>query len=86
MADFAIAVNFQGDYGYKVCFVDDEDTIAAAIDKIKDQIAGVLVAPVEAGARLEMRVQGAPAPVPADVMVKQSGLMAMESVEIYRAG
>ena len=83
MADFALAVNFEGDYGFKVCFVDDEDTIAEAIKKIRGQIAGVFVKPLPAGTPFELRVQGKELPISPDLIVKNSGLISMESVEIY---
>jgi len=83
MADFVLAVNFEGDYGFKVCFVDDEDTIAEAIKKIRNQIAGVFVKPLPEETPFELRVQGEKLPISSDLLVKNSGLIFMESVEIY---
>ncbi len=86
MADFALAVNFEGDYGFKVCFVDDGDTVAEAIKKIREQIAGVFVKPLPAETLFELRVQGEKLPIAPDLIVKNSGLIFMESVEVYSAG
>ena len=45
MADFPLAINLQGDYGYKVVVVDDGATIEEVINTSVDQIVSVLVAP-----------------------------------------
>jgi len=85
MADFPLACSFQGDYGYKVLVVDDEDTIGRVIEKAVEQITGVLVAPIPDDAVLKLQVQGADEPLADDLRVKDAGLVAMESIEIYRA-
>lgn len=82
MADFPLAVNLQGDYGFKVVVVDDEDTIAAVIGKAVDQIAGVLVAPFPEDAVLKAKVHGADETLQPDITVKQANLPQMEAIDI----
>ncbi|MEQ8967862.1 MAG: toluene-4-monooxygenase system B family protein [Azospirillaceae bacterium] len=86
MADFPLACNVQGDYGYKVIVVDDGDTIATVVEKATAPIVGVLVAPFPPGTRLAARVKGAGAPLPVDTRVAASGLIPMEALEIYAEG
>lgn len=85
MADFPLTCCLEGDYGYKILVVDDEDTIATVIEKALDQIAGVLVAPPPPEAKLRLKVQGADDFLDDDISVKDAGLVAMESVQIARA-
>ena len=84
MTDFTLACNLEGDYGYKVLVVDDDDTISTVIEKVVDQIVGVLVAPFPEGTVLKLRVQGDETPLADDITVKQAELAEMEAVEIFR--
>ena len=63
MADFPLAINLQGDYGYKVVVVDDSRTVEEVINTSVDQIVGVLVAPFPEGTILRARVHGADKPL-----------------------
>ena len=83
MTDFPIACNLEGDYGYKVLVVDDDDTISTVIEKAVDQLVGVLVAPFPEGTILKLRVQGDETPLADDITIKQAELAVMEAVEIY---
>ncbi len=84
MADIPLAFNFQGDYGYKVIIVDDGDDIATVVKKASAQMIGVLIKPPPEGAVFSLRIQGADAPLPDDITVRDAGLVEMEAVEIYR--
>ncbi len=83
MAEIPLAVNLQGDYGYKVVVVDDEDTIESVIKTASDQIVGVLVAPFPEGTQLQAKVHGADEPLPQATTVKQANLLQMEAIQIY---
>lgn len=83
MADFPLACNIQGDYGYKVVVVDDEDTIETVIGKAADLIVGVLVPPFPEGTVLKARTKGSPDPLNPSDTVKKAALIEMEAIEIY---
>lgn len=83
MTELPLAVNLQGDYGFKVVVVDEEDTIAEVIQKAADQIAGVLVPPFPSGTVLKARIHGAEDPLSDDVSVKQAKLKQMEALVIF---
>ena len=86
MAEFPIVFNIQGDYGFKVTMVDEDETIDQVIRKAADQIVGVLVAPFPAGTTLCARIHGAEAPLPGGITVKQAQLIQMEALDIYPEG
>jgi len=83
MADLPLAINVQGDYGFKVVVVDDDDTIANVIQKATDQIVGVLVPPFPSGTVLQAKVHGSDDPLSDTITVKQANLMHMEAIDIY---
>ena len=83
MAEIALAVLLEGDYGYKVQVFDTGDTMAVVAEKVADQVAGVLVAPFPPEAVLRVRVQGADEPLPDSLTIADAGFAAMESVEVY---
>lgn len=82
MADFPLACNIQGDYGYKVVVVDDGDTISEVVRKATDQIVGVLVAPFPQGTKLRARVHEPERLLADDVVVKDAELVQMEAIDI----
>jgi hypothetical protein len=86
MAEFPIACNLEGDYGYKVLVVDETESVADVIQKAVDQIVGVLVAPFPPGTVLKLRLHGGDAPLADELTVKEANFAQMETVEIYRAG
>ncbi len=86
MADFPLACNLEGDYGFKVIVVDDNDTIAEVIRKTTDQIVGVLVKPFPAGTNLQARIHGSDDPLSGSVTVKEANLIQMEALDIYVGG
>ena len=83
MADFPLAINLQGDYGYKVVVVDDGATIEEVINTSVDQIVSVLVAPFPEGTVLLARVHGADNPLDNKLKVSEANFMQMEALEIY---
>ncbi len=83
MAEFPIACNLQGDYGYKVIVVDENDTISEVIAKTTDQLVGVLVAPFPEGTVLKAKLHGADDPLPDDATVKSANFVQMEAIQIY---
>ena len=83
MADFPLAINLQGDYGYKVVVVDDEATIEEVINTSVDQIVSVLVAPFPEGTVLRARVHGADDPLDNKLKVSEANFIQMEALEIY---
>lgn len=82
MSDIPLAINLQGDYGFKVVVVDDQDTISQVIDKAVEQIVGVLVAPFPDDAVLKAKVHGSDDALQPDVTVKQADLVQMEAIQI----
>ena len=83
MADFPLAINLQGDYGYKVIVVDDEVTIEEVINTSVEQIVSVLVAPFPEGTVLRARVHGADKPLDNKLKVSEADFIQMEALEIY---
>ncbi len=83
MTDFPLAINLQGDYGYKVVVVDDEATIEGVINTSVDQIVSVLVAPFPEGTVLRARVHGADEPLDNKLKVSDANFIQMEALEIY---
>ena len=83
MADFPLAINLQGDYGYKVVVVDDSRTVEEVINTCVDQIVGVLVAPFPEGTILRARVHGADEPLNNSLKIADANFIQMEALEIY---
>lgn len=83
MADFPLAVNVQGDYGYKVVVVDDNSTIEKVIATAVEQIVSVLVAPFPDGTKLRARVHGETDPLKEQLVIKDAGFIQMEALQIY---
>ena len=83
MADFPLAINLQGDYGYKVVDVDDGVAIEEVINTAVEQIVSVLVAPFPEGTVLRARVHGADKPLDNKLKVSEANFMQMEALEIY---
>jgi hypothetical protein len=83
MADFPLAINLQGDYGYKVVVVDDSRTVEEVINTCVDQIVGVLVAPFPEGTILRARVHGADEPLNNSLRIADANFIQMEALEIY---
>ena len=83
MADFPLAINLQGDYGYKVVVVDDANTIEEVINASVDQIVSVLVAPFPEGTVLRARVHGSDDPLDNSLRVADANFIQMEALQIY---
>ena len=83
MAQLPLAINVQGDYGYKVVVVDDGNTIEEVIHVAVDQIVGVLTPEFPADTVLRARLHGADSPLDNNIIVKQAGLVKMEALQIY---
>jgi hypothetical protein len=86
MADFPLAINLQGDYGYKVVVVDDDNTVEEVINTSVDQIVGVLVAPFPKGTVLRARQHDNEAPLDNSIKIKDAGFIQMEALQIYVEG
>ncbi|MFT5504790.1 MAG: hypothetical protein ACI845_001469 [Gammaproteobacteria bacterium] len=83
MAEFPLAINVQGDYGYKVIVVDDGDTIEQVINTATDQIVGILVPIFPEGTVLRARLHGSEQPIDNNIIVKDAKLMKMEALQVY---
>ena len=83
MADFPLAINLQGDYGYKVVVVDDGAAIEEVISTSVEQIVSVLVAPFPEGTGLHARIRGADEPLDNKLKVSEADFIQMEALEIY---
>ena len=83
MADFPLAINLQGDYGYKVVVVDDGVAIEEVINASVEQIVSVLVAPFPEGTVLRARVHGTDEPLDNKLKVSEADFIQMEALEIY---
>ncbi len=86
MAEFPIACNLQGDYGFKVIVVDEDDTIADVIQKTRDQLVGVLVAPFPPNTVLRARIHGAEEPLDDGTTLKGANILQMAALDIYAEG
>ncbi len=86
MAEIPIACNLQGDYGYKVIVVNEDDTIAEVIRKTTDQLVGVLVAPFPPETVLRAKIHGTDEPLADDTTVKGANIAQMAAVVIYVEG
>lgn len=82
MAEIPLAVNVQGDYGFKVVVVDEGDTIQDVIDKATSQIVGVLVAPPPSGATYKARLNGSSDILANSDTVAGLGLGHMRAIDI----
>ena len=83
MADFPLAINLQGDYGYKVVVVYDGVAIEEVINTSVEQIVSVLVAPFPEGTVLRARVHGADEPLDNKLKISEANFIQMEALEIY---
>ncbi len=83
MADFPLAINVQGDYGYKVVVVDDGCTIEKVIQTATKQIVGILVPEFPGGAVLRARLHGTDKPLDNDIAIKDMQLLQMTALQIY---
>lgn len=83
MADLPLAINVQGDYGYKVIVVDDGDTIEQVINTATDQIVGVLVPEFPEGTVLRARLHGTDQPLDNKLIVRDAKLVQMEALQVY---
>ena len=83
MADFPLAINLQGDYGYKVVVVDDGVAIEEVINTSIEQIVSVLVAPFPEGTVLRARIHGADEPLDNKLKISEANFIQMEALEIY---
>ena len=83
MADFPLAINLQGDYGYKVVIVDDENTIEDVINTSVEQIVGVLVAPFPSGTVLRARIHANETALDNNLKIKDANFIKMEALQIY---
>ncbi len=86
MAEFPIACNLQGDYGFKVIVVDEDDTIADVIQKTSDQLVGVLVAPFPPDTVLKARIHGTKESLDDDATLKSANILQMAALDIYAEG
>ena len=83
MAEFPLAINVQGDYGYKVIVVDDGDTIEQVINTASDQIVGVLVPAFPKGTVLRARLHGTDQPLDNDLIIKDAKMVQLEALQVY---
>jgi len=82
MAELPLACNVQGDYGYKIIMVEENDTISQVVDKALAGVIGYLVAPFPEGTAFQARVHGADKPLSNTVTVKDANLLKMEALDI----
>ena len=83
MADFPLAINLQGDYGYKVVVVDDGAAIEEVINTSVEQIVSVLVAPFPEDTVLRARIHGTDEPLDNKLKISDANFIQMEALEIY---
>lgn len=83
MADFPLAINVKGDYGYKVVVVDDSNTIEEVINTASEQIVGVLVPKFPKGTVLRARLHDADEPLDNNITIKDANLIQMEALVVY---
>jgi len=86
MENFALVINFQGDYGMKVMMVDPEVTTIGDVARIAhDELVGVVVKPLPPGTTLVVRKHGSDEVIADATKVSQAGLVFMEALDIIHA-
>lgn len=85
MSDFPLVINFQGDYGMKVLMVADDSTMDDVARIAKDQLVGVVVRPLKAGARLVVKRHGQSEVLSGALKVRDAGFLKMETLDIFVA-
>jgi len=82
MAEFPIACNVQGDYGYKIIVVNEDEKIADIVKRAADQVVGYLIPPFPEGTTLNARIHGSEECLLQDSTVKEAQLSRMEVLDI----
>lgn len=82
MSKFALACNYEGDYGLKMLFVDSENTMSEVAQIAKGHIGGVFVPLPEPGVTLRVRRHGEQAFLPDELKVADAGFVQLETVDI----
>ena len=65
---------------------DEDDTIADVIQKTRDQLVGVLVAPFPPNTVLRARIHGAEEPLDDGTTLKGANIIQMAALDIYAEG
>ncbi len=86
MAEIPLAINIQGDYGFKVIIVDDQDSIGQVIEKTVEQVVGVLVPPFPKGTRLSARLRANGRSLADTDTVSGLGLDSMMAIDVVVSG
>lgn len=85
MDNFPIVINYQGDYGMKVMMVDPATTTIGDVARIAhDELTGVVVKPLPAGATLIVRRHDTGVVVDDTLTVSAAGLVRMEALDIVQ--
>lgn len=84
-ATFPLVINFQGDYGMKLLMVDPEATLGEVVEQAKQNLVGVVLKPIPAGVKLEVRRHQEPEALDPGLKVGEAGLIRMEALDIVHA-
>jgi len=79
---YALACNYEGDYGLKVLYVNSENTMREVADIARQHIAGVFVPEPNEGVALRVRRHGEQELLPDDLKVVEAGFIQLETVDI----
>lgn len=84
MAEFALALNYEGDYGMKLLMVDTTNTMEEVVRIASENLVGVLVPPPPPGTLMRIRRHGQSEPLPPQMTIAEAGFISMETVDVYQ--
>ena len=82
MGAIPIAVNVQGDYGYKIVTIEPEDTVENLIRIAVEASKGILVPEFEKGTEFTAKIHGADSFLDQSMSIKEANLLQLEAVDI----
>jgi hypothetical protein len=77
-----IAVNVQGDYGYKIVTIEPEKSIKELVEVAVKAVEGILVPKFEEGTEFTAKVHGSDDFLDLSKSLRDSNLLEMEAVDI----
>ena len=82
MGIMPIAVNVQGDYGYKIVTLEPDKKVKELIEVAVKAVEGILVPEFEKGTEFTAKVHGSDAFLDLGMTLKEAKLLEMEAIDI----
>jgi nucleoside phosphorylase len=82
MGAMPIAVNVQGDYGYKIVTIEPEETVESLIKTAIKAVEGILVPEFKKGTEFTAKIHGMDSFLDQSKSIKDANLIEMEAVDI----